>query len=298
MSEIVISNVVKVYPNMIQVVIYHNSYKLSNKLPSQPRKLTKSERNQINIDRSVRRTRTFITDIAICNSWDLWVTFTFDKLKVDRYNVQRCKSKMSLWLHRQKMHSPNMQYLIVPEFHKRCEECSNFKKDSCPHDDAPKALHFHALVSNYNGNLKDSGHKTKRGQTVYKMTGYRSGFTEAVRLTKNDGDDIAIAHYIAKYITKDTISIFAQKRYWCSQGLTRPQSHTNGLAKFNLWHVVKKTKPLFINNELEMFHIPYSGIFQNTKKQTQIIDVDDFTTELEPSQFADSPLLNHYHYDT
>lgn len=282
-DRLIISDIVKEYPKMLQIVIYHNNYHLpKNGGAISPRKRTKEERQQDSIDRSVRRTRMHVSDIIRSNKFDLWCTFTFDQLKVDRYNVAACKGKMSRWLHRQSLHSPNMQYIIVPEFHKKCQECTEFKTDSCPHADRPKALHFHALISGFNGRLKNSKvrSRTNPNQWVYNMTGYRSGHTDVIKIGEYINPPLGvdmnneiekIGHYISKYITKDSITIFAQKRYWCSQGLNRPTSHVNGVAKFNLWNLVKGTKPSFINNEYEMFNIPTVSSVCNKEKQTTLL---------------------------
>lgn len=293
MSDLLVSNVVKVYPDMIQVVIYHNSYNLNGSATVKKPKLTKDQKIQINIDRSVRRTRTYINDIILCNKFDLWCTFTFDKRKVDRYDDARVRTVMSTWLHTQKKHSPDMQYLIVAERHKRCRECSEIRADSCSHDDRPKALHFHALVKNFNGSLKDSGKKTKRGQTIYNMTGYRAGHTEAVKIEVSDDDYGALANYIGKYITKETPTIYGKKRYWCSQGLDRPENYVNGIGMFNLWNIIKNTKPLYVNEFYEVLRLPYSSHFKNQEKQTSILDVDDFTIPHKQLTAVNTPLLNH-----
>ena len=262
-KRLIISDVVKEYPNMLQIVIYHDSYALYNKHhgSASPPKRSKDQKHQDSIDRSVRRTRTYISDIILSNRFDLWCTFTFSKEKVDRYNAQACRGVMSGWLHRQAKHSPNMQYVIVPEYHK------------------DGALHFHALISGFNGRLKDSGKLTSRNQHIYNMTGYRAGFTEIVKIgeyadERGDIDREAeiqkIGTYIAKYISKDTIMLFGKKRYWCSQGLTRPTSHVNGVSKFNLWNLVKRSKPVFMNGEYEMFHIPFIKSILDTDNNTKL----------------------------
>lgn len=264
-DRLIVSDVVKEYPNMLQIVIYHNSYELYQKHGGRSTpKRSKEEKRQDSIDRSVRRTRSLVSDIIRSNKFSLWCTFTFSSEFVDRYNAQACRGKMSRWLHRQSLHSPNMQYIIVPEYHK------------------DGALHFHALISGFNGRLKNSGvrSRTNPNQWVYNMTGYRSGHTNVVKIGEyiNDPGDVdidreyeKIGNYMTKYITKDMIMVFGKKRYWCSQGLVRPVSHVNGVSKFNLWNVVKNSKPAYMNGEYEMFNIPFVKSVLNSDSTTRLL---------------------------
>ena len=113
------------------------------------------------------------------------------------------------------------------------------------------ALHFHALLSNFNGRLKDSG-KKQSGRTVYNMTGYRAGFTTAVPIDHNKG---AVSNYIKKYITKDMPLIHGRKRYWISQNLIRPTKTVNAFSTI-------KTLPLFVKKTYEA---EYYDVYEHMK---------------------------------
>lgn len=219
-QPLMIHNVVKEYPDMIRIYIYKTPYAMP-----EPGKTRKVKRKKDGIDddsihRSLRRTKSTIADLVICNDFQLFCTFTFDPKKYDRYNLNRCKSVMSMWLHRQRMHSPDLRYLIVPELHK------------------DGAIHFHALISGFRGRLKDSG-KRQNGRVVYNMTGYRAGFTTAVPI---DHNKLAVSNYIKKYITKDMPLLYGRKRYWISQNLIRPTKTVNAFSRLqNLPLFTKKT---------------------------------------------------------
>ena len=231
----VIYNVTKEYPDMIRIYIYKTPYALPEPTTRQYKKL-KRKKNGIDdesIHRSIRRTKSTIADLVLCNNFEFFCTFTFDKRKVDRYNVNACKRVMSTWLHRQRQHSPELEYLIVPEFHK------------------DGALHFHALISNFNGRLKDSK-KMQNGRKVYNMTGYRSGFTTAVPIDHNKA---AVSNYIKKYITKDMPMIHNKKRYWVSNNLQRP------VKKINIFSSIK-TLPLFTK---KIYEADYYEVFESAK---------------------------------
>lgn len=163
--------------------------------PNTPLELLNKE---LNLERSIRRTRTTISDLTLSNDFDMFATFTF---KSDRQNVEKSKQKMSNWLKSQQKKHGKFHYLIVPEYHKD-----------------KKSIHFHALLKNYKGLLTDSK-KTIKGRKVFNINSYRSGFSTVVII-----DDISkVSSYIRKYIVKDMPIFDNRKRYWCSAGLVRPK---------------------------------------------------------------------------
>lgn len=202
----VINNITKEYPDMIKVVIYKRPLVYVREEGSIKRnKLEVSDDTYEPSVTSLSRTKTLIRDIVLCNDFDLFCTFTFDPDKVDRYNLAACWGKMSRWIRHQKDKSPDLTYLVVPEQHK------------------DGAWHFHALISHYNGSLRNSKHKTGTGRIVYNLTSYRSGFSTAVEIDNRE----AVAHYVIKYITKDFIKRFNQRRFFCSRNLKRPSKIIN-----------------------------------------------------------------------
>ena len=162
-----------------------------------------------NLEDSVRRTKMTISDIIICNEFDLFCTFTFDPKKcIDRNNPIELKNKMSKWLKNQRDLHGHFDYLIVPEFH----------KDG-------KAIHFHALFKNYRGTLKEASTKNKNyKRRTYNIKSYRLGYSTAVQI---DNNIEKVGSYVKKYITKDMPKFPGKKRYWCSTGLIRPITDVN-----------------------------------------------------------------------
>ena len=252
MHPTIIHNVVKEYPDMIRIYIYKTPYALPDHTStSRKPKRKKDDIDALSIHRSIRRTKSTIADLVLCNNFEYFCTFTFDPRKVDRYDVGACRTAMSLWLHRQRLHSPNFKYLIVPEFHKKCQACVESSALECNHDNVPKALHFHALISDFNGRLKDSG-KMQNGRKVYNMTGYRKGFTTAVPI---DHNTLAVSNYIKKYITKEMPLIHGKKRYWISNNLIRPTKTINAFASL-------KNLPLFTR---KVYEAEYYDVYEAMK---------------------------------
>lgn len=178
--------------------------------------LTRNEKiHQIDsIQRSQRRTRSNIFDIIACNQFDMFVTFTFSH---DRFDIQKSKTKMMNWLKsQQKIHKKkNLKpfgYIIIPEFHKD-----------------RKAIHFHALLKDYKGDVVlSSNPKTgkpviQKGKLIYNIKSYKSGHTNMTYIV----NQLATARYVTKYVTKDIINLPNQRRYWHSSDLKRPEKLYN-----------------------------------------------------------------------
>lgn len=150
------------------------------------------------------RAKNKIYDIARCNDWEWFVTFTFSSNYVDRYDYAKCKAKISKWLNnvRSKGICSDMKYLIVPEQHK------------------DGAWHFHGLFSNCSSlGFVDSGIRDKKGRVIYNIGRYKWGFTTATKVT----DSKKSAGYLCKYITKELVAdTKGQKRYWHSKNCDLP----------------------------------------------------------------------------
>ena len=282
-----VSNVVKVYPDMIQIVIYHKDYPVATGQSRSSKKAPKSTSSDDSIHRSIRRTKSTISDIIRCNRFDLWCTFTFDCSKCNtgcmnnpcscppdecrRFDVDFCKFRMTSWLHRQQRNDSSFSYIIVPEFHKKCVYC--LKKDECRHSVTdsrfPRAVHFHAFIKYASAKLMDTG-KKKNGKSVYKFRFCNLGFNYVIDISDgDDGDRNAIAQYMQKYITKDMPMFRGKKRYFSSQGLNRPQTVVNGVSKLGLWPIVKKSEPVYINDSYEIQYHPISQGFNFERRDLQ-----------------------------
>lgn len=181
-------------------------------------------------ERSARRARTAVKDIALSNKFDLFVTFTF---KVDRFSADKCRKKLSGWLKRRRKQDKEFQYVVVAEQHKKCEECVDNRIRKCIHDNRPKALHFHALVNGYCGkivrsiNPKTGEPLVKHRRRVFDFPNYTLGYCEVYKIGNSEEDRIKAAFYLLKYIKKEMPSFKNKKRYWASRGLSKPLTVEN-----------------------------------------------------------------------
>lgn len=156
------------------------------------------------LERSIRtslnRTKNKIYDYSRANIWEYFVTLTFNKEKVDRYNYDDVTKKLSNWLDNiKKRKASNLKYIIVPELHE------------------DGAIHFHGLLAD-TGNIvfTDSFLKTRKGQVIYNIDSYKLGFTTATKVK----DTLKASNYITKYVTKELVTSTKNKRrYWNSKNL-------------------------------------------------------------------------------
>lgn len=170
---------------------------------------------------SLHRSRQMIFNYAIANSWDLWGTLTLDKLKINRYDLDKIQRKLSQFLSNlKKLKHKELKWLIVPEHHK------------------DKAWHFHLLLSGLPmEELKDTGKTYKAtNKKMYNWIEYQKkfGFNSFIDVSSVPIEEMyKISNYITKYITK-AFCVFRmnKKKYWSSKGLAVP-TKTNTLLNYD-----------------------------------------------------------------
>jgi hypothetical protein len=162
--------------------------------------------------RSLRRTKAMVRDYIYCNTFELFCTFTFAE---DRQDITKSRHKMSIWLRRQQKQYGNFSYLIVPELHK------------------DGAIHFHALIKDYQGPLATASNPKNgkaifhHGSPVYNFSDYPHGLSTALKIDSDPTSPVKLANYLRKYITKDMPQFGGKKRYWVSRGLRKPRIEYN-----------------------------------------------------------------------
>lgn len=175
-------------------------------------KISKLE-SENDLERSLRRARKRIGDYILCNSFDMFATFT---IKDDRQNSVRSRQRVLGWLKHQRTRNGKFRYLVVPEYH----------KDG-------KSLHFHALLGEYTGKVKQAINPNtnkplvQKGAPVFQITGYTLGFTNVKLIGTTEEDKTRLSAYLKKYITKDMPLFEGKQRYWVSKGLELPNIENN-----------------------------------------------------------------------
>ena len=151
------------------------------------------------MERSMRRARAQVRDLALANPFRWFVTLTLDQTKVDRYDMAAITRKLNAWLDNQ-VRRHGLAYVLVPERHK------------------DGAIHFHGF---FNDAVRAvfSGHRDREGHPVYNLPAWSLGFTTAIELY---GDYHAAVAYVCKYIGKQGEKP-GGRWYYSGGALQRPQ---------------------------------------------------------------------------
>lgn len=156
-------------------------------------------------------TRTKIIDLIYHNGlitpWELFITLTFDDNLVNGYSYDDVRQALIKWINNQKHQNPDMEYVIVPEYHP-----------------TSKRIHFHGVVRGVKKwSLSPAKNKAgrvikKNGAIIYNLDNYKFGYTTVSYIQNPE----AVAVYTGKYIVKDFIDIPNVKKYWASKSLEKP----------------------------------------------------------------------------
>lgn len=167
------------------------------------------EFDETNEERAGRRAVQKIKEYVLMNGFEHFATFTFSPKLVDRYDIEACKQMMMNWLknHQKAGRGKKFKYVIVAELHE------------------DGALHFHAAMKGYAGELKPSINPytdkqiIEKGRKVFEYPAYTLGFTNVKLIDTSVKGQMNTAIYLAKYVTKALTKFKGKKSYWHSTGL-------------------------------------------------------------------------------
>lgn len=143
---------------------------------------------------SLSRTKRNIRELALCNDFEYFATFTVNSEKCDRYSLNDVQDKIKKVLHKIKRKNKNFAFLIITEKHK------------------DGAFHFHGLIKGITDlYINDNGYLSS--MIFDNELGFNS-FSKIKDYTK-------CCNYITKYITKDCIKNSHNQIYISSRGLKK-----------------------------------------------------------------------------
>lgn len=168
------------------------------------------------VQRSIRRAKAQLKDLALCTPFKYFLTFTLDQQKIDRYDMVAVTKVMNRWLDNN-VRRHGFTYIIVPELHK------------------DGAIHFHgfgngALKAVDSGTISMHGWKKPRrprsdaerarwlaagGHIVYNLPAWTLGFSTAIELY---GEYSRAVAYVCKYIGKQAETGKIGGRWYYSGG--------------------------------------------------------------------------------
>ena len=168
--------------------------------------------NDSKLNDNLSRAKSHVKELALCNVWDFWCTFTIDPQKYDRYNLKDFQRDFSEFIHnynRRTKEEQKVRYLLVPELHK------------------DGAWHMHGFIR---GIRPNDLYVNSYGYLTWRSYEERFGFI-SMDAIKNL---TAAANYITKYITKgfynSGIELNAHM-YYCSKGLNKAKTLYKGYAR-------------------------------------------------------------------
>jgi len=180
------------------------------------------------------RAKRKVIEYALNNDFNWFVTFTFDKNKIDRYDVKLLEKKILLWLkNTDKNYNSKAKYLLVPEYHR------------------DKAIHYHALIKMQNNRLKFLYNHRHWKKGVYKDTLLfkKFGRNEWVNI---DSYTEPIGLYLAKYITKlpDKMN---NRYYFASKALNQSKKIKINLDVLEVAEKVKDLQPATVTRFVTVY---------------------------------------------
>ena len=225
----------------------------------------KAEKGTVNcekLDSNLRRTKSKIFELALCNNFTHFCTFTIDGKKYPRDDLKVYYKAFSKFLNNIQRTKGKLKYLLIPELH---TDGQNW--------------HIHGLMSITNENvLKPFEYQNKQkynAKTRKKLKDlYDKGYLNFEEYEKKFGfcsfgkikDKKAVSKYITKYIVKNIDEGYKNidlnsKLYYCSKGLKTREEIKNGTISDNIATVYSD------------FENEYVMITELTKSQIQSLNI-------------------------
>lgn len=199
---------------------FYKVVRFKSTLPRMPSLNRSSDDGFKNIDKlpqAISRARRVCLELALCNEWKWFATFTIAKNNYDRKNLDGYYERFSEWLkYMKKKHHIKIPYLLVPEQH------------------GDGSWHLHGFFTpDIDFFLKPFKELWEAGEDIpyklvqnnyYNWPEYQKkfGFCSFGEIQNHD----ATAFYATKYISKSFLGDARRvglKLYYCSQGLNRAE---------------------------------------------------------------------------
>lgn len=172
--------------------------------------------SDVKSDNNISRAKNRVFELALCNPWSIFLTFTLDPKKYNRNDLGKFRKDLSQFVRDyNKKYGLAIKYLLIPEEHKKGGWHMHGFLMGLPDEH----LRLFTLSEKLPKYIRE---KLKSGQAVYEWEPYRKKFgfcdLEVVK------DQFAVSAYVTKYITKDldrTVRESGAHLYYCSQGLSR-----------------------------------------------------------------------------
>ena len=146
-------------------------------------------------EKSISRTKRNLRELALCNNWEFFATWTVSSEHADRFSLSSCQQLMHKVLKAYKRINKDFKFLFITEKHKN------------------GAFHFHGFVKGLGNDI----YTNDNGYLSVKFFDNKIGFFSLSKIK----DYNKCCNYISKYITKDCIKNEHNQIYFCSRGLNK-----------------------------------------------------------------------------
>lgn len=174
---------------------------------------------------SLSRTKARIFELAYCNTWKYFVTFTLDKNKYNRHDLPKfIKDLGQLIRDKRKKYCTDIRYLLIPERHNDGAWHLHGFFIGIPENELREFTLQERLPDKIRKRIAD-------GKRVFTWTSYERqfGFSD-IELVENHE---AVSKYICKYVTKEamhTITELNAHCFYASKGLQGKEAIANGFV--------------------------------------------------------------------
>ena len=161
-------------------------------------------------EESQRRAAARVRDIALCNQFEYFFTWTLDGTLIDRYDPETIYPKVRNFLNNA-VKRKAFAYVLVPDYHTLQE------------GEDIRAIHMHGLCILGEVPITRARNKAgkplsdRSGRPIYNMTSWTWGYSTCVPLDQNYERAV---NYVVKYVTKTEEKIFG-KWYLSSRNLVK-----------------------------------------------------------------------------
>lgn len=178
----------------------------------------KHEKYDNKLDASLSRARRTVLELALCNEWDYFCTFTLSQDKFDRFDLGAWCKSFTQWMRDQRKKGYDIAYVLVPERH------------------ANGAWHAHGLMKG-NMPLITFREERKQGRVLPDNLVF-NGWMDWPAYRDKFGfcsfdyvkDPVRCGFYVTKYLIKDigrNVTDLGKHLYLSSQKLNRAEFHTD-----------------------------------------------------------------------
>lgn len=176
------------------------------------------------LDSSLSRTKRVVLELALCNSWDYFCTFTISRDKFDRSDLVAWRTSFTQWMRDQRKKGFPLRYLLIPERHEDGSWHAHGLLGGLPESEL---ISFKQMDAD--GYLSPNGRPLPRKLVDSDYLNWHAYLSKFGHCSLGPiRSHVGAGFYMTKYMTKDNqrlVSEVGLKSYYNSHGLNRAEKH-------------------------------------------------------------------------